>query len=119
MAKSISHVERQKRRRSIALFVKEGNTKKQAMRKFKVSSGQVDRSCIENGITPPYDTQSAKTKHWSFCRVVSELLAGKSRSTVSTDMGVSRQYVYQVIEQAHRHGLIKQIEKLTGRKIVI
>lgn len=117
--RGLSHEDRRKRREEIAQFIAAGHTRKEAMRKFNVSTGQVDRSCIENGVTAPYDATIGRSKNWSFCRVLSHLLMGKSRQEVAAELGVSRQYVYQVIDQAISHGLIRNIEKLAGRKIVI
>jgi len=114
---SLSHKDRWERRRDISKWVAAGNSVESTALKFEVTSETVANSCREFSVAPSYTGRLTKPASSSEMEIVAALLGGKSRTDVTKERGVSRQYVQLVCERARNSGLIKQLSRLAGWQV--
>lgn len=102
--------ERAQRRRDIAAEVADGAAVGEVARKYSVSVSMVANACQEHNVAPPKLARNGSTQQR--LQIVAWLIGGYTGGEIAEDLGVSRQYVSQVRQQAKDAGVFEAVEKL-------
>lgn len=90
----MNHNDRRTLREKAAAEIQSGRTVSQVARKYGRTPQWVRDSCVENGVELPI---KGKKRIVEIVKLTNE---GKSPTEVSKEIGVSRQYIYKVLDKA-------------------
>lgn len=109
---TMTHPQREKRRRKIAEYAKT-HTYNETLRKFKVSKQTVYDSCQEHGVVKLDGRRGSPSTY----KIVAALIRGEKQADVARRLKVSRQFVNQCRKKMIEYGVFDAVDFVSQQRL--